>query len=42
MVERGLQLELFGVVPDADIFRDDIGRRIMNGLPGSDENTPLE
>ena len=32
IVERGLQLELFGVVPDAEGSRDDIGRRILNGV----------
>ena len=31
IVERGLQLVLFGVVPDVEIFTDDIGRRMMNG-----------
>ena len=31
IVERGLQLELFGVFPDAEIFTDEIGRRMMNG-----------
>ena len=31
IVERGLQLGLFGVVSDAKICRDDITRRIMDG-----------